>query len=261
LSSLLPWVRIGERIVRFVPRPTGWALGGDGTDKAYRRVAFVSTEQLTKVAPPYLSRCGTLAHTTTEIEQMTWLARAARPSVTLDRVTSTPHLFHLEELWIATGNENAGASIVVRTADQVGMNLVRTLLGYLADNGMGADRARGLGRFVIAGEEELSLDDAVKPDRTRVLLGCASPDEVLRVALSDPRARYTVTRREGRAHGARGGLGVQRKTLRMLAPGAVIPDRGAVMGRTQDVTPDGFVEHRIYRDGRTLGWVLPERST
>ena len=104
------------------------------------------------------------------------------------------------------------------------------------------------------------MDEADEPDRLRLLLGYASPDAALEHDLQDPRTRYAVVRRDGLAHGRFGGLGVRRRSLRLLAPGSVIPDSGAVVGRTRDITPEGFDAHRIFRDGRTLAWPLPRRD-
>ena len=136
------------------------------------------------------------------------------------------------------------------------MRRVCGLLRHLEDSGIGADRARGMGRFSILPPRDgatLELDE--RPQR-RLLLGYASPDELLAQALRDDEARYMLVHRGGRAHGAQGGLGVTRKSLRLVAPGAVVPNAGAVVGRTRDVTPGGFDDHPIFRDGRTLAWPL-----
>jgi CRISPR type III-A-associated RAMP protein Csm4 len=260
VSSLLPWAELGGAPVRFFPRPADHAFPRDGTAKTYRRVAYLSADLLAQPSlAPHLSECHTLAAGSKEIGALTWQRRAVRPSVTLDRVTSASDLFHLEEVAVATvprgehATAKAGAWLAVRTEDEAGMKLVRTLLRHLADSGIGADRARGMGCFSILRDEPLQLAELAQ---RRVLLGYASPDDALAKALRDDEARYTVVRRGGRAHGAQGGLGLQRRSLRLVAPGALLPDAGAVVGRTRDVTPPGFVDHRIFRDGRTLAWPL-----
>jgi len=263
VSSLLPWVGLGGRPVRFVPRPADRRFGEPGKERAWEGVAYISPDLLgDHLATPPRSRCGTLAATPREagdeLGQVAWRRAAPRARATVDRVTGAAAPFHLEELAMGMGGQ-AGAWLAVRTETEDRMQFVRVLLGHLADSGLGADRARGLGRFEIVHEGALSVDEDEDPARLRVLLGYASPDGWTEAALADPRARYLVARRDGRAHGARGGLGVQRRSLRLIAPGAVLPDRGAVVGQTRDVTPDGFEEHRIYRDGRTLAWPLPRR--
>jgi CRISPR-associated protein Csm4 len=265
VSSLLPWVGLAGRPVRFVPRPVDRRLGERGRDEAYRDVAYISLGLLKAPgAPrPVVSRCGALAATPEEagdeLAQVAWQRRAARASATIDRVTGAPQVHHVEELAMGMG-ANAGAWLAVRAEALADIDFVRVLLGHLADSGIGADRARGLGRFEIVRSAIELLDEAEDPDRLRVLLGYASPDAALEQALSDRRARYAVVRRDGIAHGLGGGLGVRRRSLRLLAPGSVIPDQGAAVGVTRDVTPEGFEAHRIWRDGRTLALPLTGRA-
>lgn len=265
ISSLLPWVEIKGVVVRFYPRPLGRSVGNTGGDKAFRRVAYVSEVLLTSPNGPVtmLSKCGSLAHTTDAIRDVVWQRRAVRASVTLDRVTSEPHLFHLEEVALATvppgAHAGKGAWVAVRAENDADMKLVHTLLDYLASSGLGADRARGLGRFSVVRQTKMALDEG---KRERMLIGYASPDAELTHKLGASEARYSIVRRGGAAHGAHGGLGLPRKVIRLLGPGSVIPDVGPVVGCTRDVTPEAFSEHPIYRDGRTIAWVLPqERRT
>lgn len=272
VSSLLPWVGLGGRPVRFVPRPIdprfGEAGGGKGGAGARAReladVTHVSLDLLADPLPnPTRSRCGTLAATPREagdeLGLVTWRRAVTRGRATIDRATGAAEPFHLAELALGAGGQ-AGAWVAVRADSDERMQFVRVLLHYLADCGIGADRSRGLGRFEIVHEGAFSVDEDEERGRLRVLLGYASPDGWLEEALLDPRARYQVVRRGGRAHGALGGLGVERRPLRLVAPGAVVPDRGPLVGRTRDVTPEGFTEHRIYRDGRTLAWPLSRRA-
>jgi CRISPR-associated protein Csm4 len=264
VSSLLPWVGLAGRPIRFVPRPADRHLGERGRDRPFRDVAYVSLGLLrAPFARPVVSRCGSLAATPEEagdeLAQVSWRRSAARASATIDRATGAASPFHLEELAMGMG-ANAGAWLAVRADSAADIDFVRVLLGHLADSGIGADRARGLGRFEIVRSALELLDEAEDPDRVRLLLGYASPDAGLEEALQDRRARYTVVRRDGVAHGAFGALGVRRRSLRLLGPGSVIPDRGAAVGATRDVTPDGFEAHRIWRDGRTLALPLPGRA-
>jgi CRISPR-associated protein Csm4 len=254
VSSLLPWVGLGGRPVRFVPRPADQRL----------RAAYVSMDLLGEpVLSPARSRCGTLAAMPREagddLGRVIWRRAKACPRAAIDRVTGAAEPFLIEELAMGMGAD-AGAWIAVRTDSEAQMQFVRVLLGYLESSGLGADRARGLGRFEIVHEGALSMDDDEDPGRFRLLLGYASPDAWLEEALADRRARYLIVRRDGRVHGALGGLGVPRRSLRLIAPGAVVPDRGPVVGRTREVTPAGFEQHRIYRDGRTLALPLPRRD-
>jgi len=261
VSSLLPWAMLDGERVRFFPRPAGHAFAEEAGSKAYRRVAYLSGDLLSRSsAKPHVSACGFLAASSKAIGSLIWQRRVARASVTVDRVDASPALFHLEELAIAPVPRGepggAGAWFAVRTEDDAWMKRVRALLRHLEESGIGADRARGMGRFSIAGAaggEPIALDEQ---GRRRLLLGYASPDEALAGKLQEDDARYTLVRRGGRAHGAHGGLGRERKALRLVAPGAVIPEAGPVVGRTRDVTPDGFHEHPIFRDGRTLAWPL-----
>ncbi|EYF04199.1 type III-A CRISPR-associated RAMP protein Csm4 [Chondromyces apiculatus] len=273
VSSLLPWVGLGGRPVRFVPKPVdqrfgepGGGKGGGGKrdDRGWSDVAYVSTDLLDAPLPtPPRSRCGMLAATPREagdeLGQVRWRRVIERGRAMVDRASGVAVPFHLGELGLGAGAQ-AGAWVAIRTETEDRMQFTRLLLHYLADCGIGADRARGLGRFEVVHEGALSVDETEASGRQRVLLGYASPDRWLESALEDPDARYSVVRREGRAHGALGGLGVQRKGVRLVAPGAVIPDRGALVGQTRDVTPEGFTEHRIYRDGRTLAWPLGRRT-
>ena len=264
VSSLLPWVGLSGRPVRFVPRPVDRHLGERGRDEPYRDVAYVSLGLLKAPgARPVVSRCGALAATQEEagdeLARVSWQRLAARGSVTIDRVTGAGRVHHAEELAMGMG-ENAGAWLAVRADAMADIDFVRVLLGHLADSGIGADRARGLGRFEVVRSALELLDEAEEPDRLRLLLGYASPDAVLEEALQDRRARYAVARRGGLAHGLGGGLGVRRRSLRLLGPGSVIPDRGAAVGVTRDVTPEGFEAHRIWRDGRTLALPLTGRG-
>lgn len=251
VSSLLPWVGLGGRPVRFVPRPL---------ERGVSDVGYVSIDLLAEpLATPRRSRCGTLAATPREagdeLGQVRFRRVITRGRAAVDREGGAAAPYHLMELALGAGAQ-AGAWLAVRTESEERMQFVRVLLHYLADCGIGADRARGLGRFEIVHEGALSVDEDEDRGRLRVLLGYASPDGWMEEALGDSRARYNVVRREGRAHGALGGLGVQRLPLRLVAPGAVMPDQGPVVGRTRDITPEGFTEHRIYRDGRTLAWPL-----
>ena len=262
VSSLLPWAVLDGERVPFFPRPAGHRFPDEGTAKTHRSVAYLSAYFL---APPlarpstraHLSACRTLAASSESIRTLRWQRRAVRPSVTLDRVTSASDLFHLEELAIATVPRGeparAGAWFAVRTGDERGMGRVHALLRHLEDSGIGADRARGMGRFSVVRDEPLQLDEMAQ---RRLLLGYASPDDALAMALREDEARYTIVRRGGRTHVAQVGHSVTRKSLRLVAPGAVIPEAGAVVGRTRDVTPAGFDDHPIFRDGRTLAWPL-----
>ncbi|AKT42846.1 type III-A CRISPR-associated RAMP protein Csm4 [Chondromyces crocatus] len=273
VSSLLPWVGLGGRPVRFVPRPVDRRFGdprgtkpsgGRRDERSWADVGYVSVDLLNDpLATPPRSRCGTLAATPREagdeLQQVQWRRVIERGRSTVDRVSGVAAPFHLGELGLGAGAQ-AGAWVAVRTEREDRMQFVRVLLHYLADCGIGADRARGLGRFEVVHEGALTVEEGEEAGRLRVLLGYASPDRWLESALEEPEARYSVVRRDGRAHGALGGLGVQRKSLRLLAPGAVLPDRGVLVGQTRDVTPEGFTEHRIYRDGRTLAWPLARRA-
>ncbi|MCC6557692.1 MAG: hypothetical protein IT372_32465 [Polyangiaceae bacterium] len=282
VSSLLPWVGLAGRPIRFVPRPVDRRLGERGRDASLRDVEYVSLGLLKAPgARPVVSRCGALAATPEEagdeLARVAWQRRAVRGSITVDRVSGAACAFHREELAMGMG-ENAGAWVAVRAEAMADIDFVRVLLGHLADGGVGADRARGLGRFEIVRSAMELLDEAEEPDRLRVLLGYASPDAALEEALLDRRARYTIVRRDGAAHGFGGGLGARRRSLRLLGPGSVIPDRGAAVGTTRDVTPAGFGAqgaggdaeprasgsfgaHRIWRDGRTLAMPLPGRAS
>ncbi|MBK8257164.1 MAG: hypothetical protein IPK82_31390 [Polyangiaceae bacterium] len=280
VSSLLPWVQLDKSaVMRFVPRPLGTQIGSDGDRKAFQRVEYMAIDCLSSLKPGanapklYASKCRLVASKDPKIEKVTWAKRTARPSVTIDRVTSSTNLFHLEELWLGdqVGFDGkavgAGAWILALTDTENEMGLLHALLQHLGERGLGADRTRGMGQFKVIQEgrfdklhsgKDLSLNVFKKKNRMRCLLGAASPDEALANALENKDSRYSLVRRGGVSLGGQKNTMRSRKELRLVSQGARIPDIGHVVGTLRDITPDGFDEHRIWRDGRTLAFLLPE---
>jgi CRISPR-associated protein Csm4 len=270
LTSTFPLA--GE--VRFFPPPlcarrTPEKYGGDS--KVIKRVAYVS-EQLYRrlLEGETLAELGRVSQLQ---DQELWIsaeefqrlpkplckegaklwAKEQRPRVKLDRATSASELFFTGQVAFA---EQCGLWFGLRwlAADQALRRKVANLLADLADAGLGAERASGLGQAQIAVFGDLDLPD---PTQAWTTLSRYLPREDEMAPLAHPDTAYII-KTVGGWLDSPVRPGQRRKTVNLLAEGSVFGSLPRpVPGQVADVRPryktdPDPLKHPVYRSGLAL---------
>ncbi len=269
VSSALPWVASAEGgKLLFYPLPPGGIEGHaqlpEGADaklaKRVRRVRYATRGVLSRLSAGVRLhdlawlQGGALAATKREVgalaqdDDPALVRRAQRTRLAVDRATGGPieGLLYDVEAWYPL-REDAGIAVLVELAGG-GDGPLRAAAEWLAVDGIGRDRTVGYGALQV---------EAVEPWNPpplglgkRLLLSVCHPtaDDLAAGALD---GRYEVLLRSGWVTSPTGN-GLRRRSVRMLAEGAVVPDTvGKRPGDVVDVTPAG-APHPVFRDGRGL---------
>jgi CRISPR/Cas system CSM-associated protein Csm4 (group 5 of RAMP superfamily) len=251
LSSTFPWV--GETFL--LPRPRMVPPGGPARRARWLSAAVLAG--LLRGEPPD----DTEGPLDLGAEATAWLLPAERqtlngrlcwavctvPRVTVDRQTSASAVYRAGR---TVFGPDAGLYFLVDWRDRAWKSALTEALAYLAEAGLGGERSAGHGQFRMRAPEEVEIPDAPEsPFRFTLALYYPSEAEIRAGAL-DPPAAYDLETRRGWMTDLAGG-GRWRKTVRMLAEGALVKNVGPIAGELADVTPDGYAEHRVIRCGLT----------
>lgn len=123
-------------------------------------------------------------------------------------------------------------------------------LAILGEEGLGGERSSGAGRFTILSWESL-------PPEWEAIINFQSGDHYSLVSLFwddsvsldwlGESSRYTLQERGGWIASPYSGRQLRRQMIRMFEEGSVFPEQPC--GQLADVTPEGFNQHAIYRNG------------
>ncbi|MFU8861979.1 MAG: type III-A CRISPR-associated RAMP protein Csm4 [Cyclonatronaceae bacterium] len=179
--------------------------------------------------------------------------------VVLDRVTQSSTPYHFVNTHFP---EDTGLHFLADVQKEH-FGRFMTLLRLLGDEGIGADRTVGLGHFRVTGHEEWQPPNQGGA-KGWLNLGLFNPAGSDMNMIDWPNSRYELISRGGWVSG----LALRRRSVRMIAEGAVLKSETAPEGRLVNVLdsnqPDMLERHRdylintagldhpVYRDGRTI---------
>ncbi len=189
-----------------------------------------------------------------------------RPKIAVDRVNAATNLYHtgfVQFNWDQPNNEIrslAGLYFLLEFPEEdksLETNLHAALL-LLGEEGVGGRRSSGAGRFEIEWESSLPKDwqNILNPPKD-ITHYCAISlfwDDDLSI-LSDlitDQCSYEIQERRGWIAGSPSGHNLRRKSVQMFLEGSVFPFPHQPLGKLADVTPGGFKDHKIYRNGIAL---------
>lgn len=187
-----------------------------------------------------------------------------RPKIAVDRVTAATNLYHtgfVQFNWDQQNNEIcslAGLYFLLEfpKEDKSLETNLHAALSLLGEEGLGGRRSSGAGRFEIEWESSLPKDwqKILKPakDMTHhcaISLFWDDDSSVLKDLITD-KCSYEIQERRGWIAGSPSGRNLRRKSVQMFLEGSVFPH--PPLGKLADVTPGGFKEHTIYRNGIAL---------
>lgn len=183
------------------------------------------------------------------------------PHVSIDRSTHASNLYHtsfVHYLWDAHGENPkslSGLYFLLHLNDEKLEQEIRAAFEFLGEEGLGGERSSGAGRFGVEWkpltkewQELVKFEKATK----HCLLSLYSP-ELMPLKIED--AQYELIERGGWIGSPFSGRQLRRMSLRMFTEGSVFCQK--LKGQLADVTPAGFREHKIYRNGLAL--TLPIR--
>lgn len=253
VSSTFPWAGA----LSFLPRPRIVSAGG-----VARRARWVTAAILGRLLQGgdlsgedderhFLPESGAWMSTAERgaaVPPLPWWTVDQVPRVSLDRATQASAVYRCGR---AIYRAEAGLYFLVDWRERAWEPAFDAALAYLADGGIGGERSAGHGQFRLRTHDRFEIPDV--PDApTRFTLGLYHPTrtEVAAGALADP-ACFDLEARGGWMAGS-GRNGVWRRSVRMLAEGALVRTGGGTPGDLVDVTPEGYLAHRVYRYGVAL---------
>lgn len=189
-----------------------------------------------------------------------------RPKIAVDRVNAATNLYHtgfVQFNWKQQNNEIhslAGLYFLLEFPEEdkaLETNLHAALL-LLGEEGVGGRRSSGAGRFEIKWESSLPKDwqKILNPPKgmthhCAISLFWEDNQSVLEKLITED-CSYEIQERRGWIAGSPSGRNLRRKSVQMFLEGSVFPLPRPPLGKLADVTPGGFEEHRIYRNGIAL---------
>lgn len=267
-SGGFPFVRAGEQIIRFYPAPRTrryapidkkvreatwfseslfllWLNGGQWHDfedvvEIEGHSAIVSFEEANQIkSQPTL-------YDAVEDRYHLW-DRGEVTRVAVDRVSGAANVFQVGRLRFGLGG---GLWCGFAGAEESGFGTARlhNLLAHLGEIGLGGERSAGHGQFTVTAPTSMAVPEPMS-GHPLITLSNFHPRSDERDMLGG-RAAYDLVRRQGWLSSPDGG-GQRHKTVRMITAGSVLALGTHVtpFGDIVDVTPDGFVAHRVYRSG------------
>jgi CRISPR-associated protein Csm4 len=258
--------------VYFLPRPAIHVKSDEDDPKGAKHIEYLSwrrMEELLATADPPQARTEHLRqgrtvwiHPQDQMENSLlnagedplWISgeETMIPRVTVDRVTSASALYFQGQVRFVDG---CGFYCLARFCGNEAnefQKAVEQALMMLGEEGLGARRSAGLGRFELQGPEVVALRCPSEFD-AHLLLSLYHPTkrEVTEGVLED--ARYHLILRKGWISSP-DDASQRRMGIRMIREGALLPI--AVTGDLTDVRPSGF-PHAVYRSG--LAFTVPCR--
>ena len=172
----------------------------------------------------------------------------------VDRLTSMADLFDRTDLYVNTAvGVRLGIRIRIPEADR---DDLEKCLVELGNRGIGGERSSGKGSFEVIDISDTPASSQSSSGRFIISLSLYHPswDDVSAGILE--KASYDMVVRGGWIDRQ----GVQKKRLRMLREGSILPvTNGRPMGDIVDVRPQGY-SHAVYRYGRAYPFSVEDLS-
>ncbi|HEK86296.1 MAG TPA: type III-A CRISPR-associated RAMP protein Csm4 [Candidatus Aminicenantes bacterium] len=176
------------------------------------------------------------------------------PRVSLNRLNNHPgeNFFYFGQVKFvrkSKDHEEAGLFVLVKAIEKEWEKKVKALFRLLCDEGIGGDRTSGKGLFHQP--EFFELDFPEIPEANACYAASSYfPSEEELVELE--KAYYEVEERKGYIFSP-ANRSFRRRSLRLFVEGSVFPGLSR-KGTLQDVTPEIFTGHRVYRYGLLLSF-------
>ncbi len=171
------------------------------------------------------------------------------PHIVMDRISNQTQIFYKSEVYF---NKNAGLYFIAEIQNDL-LQKFETVLRFLGDEGLGADRTTGKGLFEVEKIPELTLADNVESDYY-YLLSLYSPTREEFEQIDPRRSFYDFIVRGGWVSNNT----LNRKNLRMFVEGSVIYTKNKQKPTgcihkvlEKDKYPDDL-QYDIYRSGQAL---------
>lgn len=256
LSSALPVVKSGDAWLPTLSLPVGLADAAAGADrKRWKGARFAPAALLRDLlagrAPDADVVDGVLLPTAVATAHGDGLwHRDSRVRLAVNRLGDGPIPGLLYEFGGVRFADGVRLGVAVRFADEAIRPAFEAALALLGEEGLGADRSSGYGRFAVEAAEAFapSLGTGM-----RLCLSLCRPtrDEIARGLLAEPARWDTVVR--GGWVTSPGAASLRKRDLRMLTEGAMVQDLGAdVVGDAPPVLearPELGLGHDVYRSG------------
>jgi CRISPR-associated protein Csm4 len=230
--------------------------------KAFKKAKFISTEHLKKILSGenienqffhkdyILNGCWRVNKSVKTEEDTDKIYEGKEiPHIVMDRLTNQTQIFYKTEIYF---NKEAGLFFLAEVKNEL-VHEFETVLRFLGDEGIGADRSIGKGFFEIEEIKDFSLKiDAVSEYYYLLSLYSPTKDEFERI---EPRKSYYDFVIRG---GWISNNSLNRKSLRMFVEGSVLKftDNQKPVGCLQKVLEKKDYEkdliYDIYRSGQAL---------
>lgn len=264
VSSALPAVRAPRGPVILLPMPAGVVperlLGEEGERaRALRKARFVAPgvlrallrgEDVAWTSVP--GGCVVEQEIAGDFPDGLW-ARESRLRLTVDRLGDGPIEGLLYDFGAVRFREGARLALVAAFADPAVRPTFEAALRLLGDEGVGADRSAGYGRFEV---EETVPFEIELGEGFALSLSLLSPTrEEIESGLLEAPASYALAIRGGWVT-SRGAMALRRRAVRMLTEGSVVrAASGRLLGRWPAVLephPELGLAHPVYRPGAAV---------
>jgi CRISPR-associated protein Csm4 len=259
VSSALPMFPRANAWQVLLPMPIGLAEAMPGLQpsqrKPLRQARFADTAILRDLVrlslpqnPLIVSGCWFAKEPGFDIPESLW-TETSRPRLAVNRLGDGPLEGLLYEFGAVHFDECLRLGIAVAFRDKDAQQNFETALRLLGDEGLGADRSSGYGRFEVEDRQAFSPDLGQGMRMTLSLLHPTRSE--IADGLLDPPARYDTTIRGGWVTSA-GAETLRRKAVRMITEGSVVRTRESTCGdcvRVLDRESAPGLHHDVYRSG------------
>lgn len=272
VSSLFPAVNFKDTVKRLYPKPSGLSINPDKHHhKVFKKIRWFdeelielwqSGESLDEFWPAdsndrRLRRGGSVLvkNPNTDIGNGPLLKTDARTRVVLDRVNSASTPFHFVRVFHA---EDVRLWFYVDLVDEHDMKFT-ALLRLLGDEGLGADRTIGMGRFSVDKEETaVQLQGSGKMYN----LGIYNPKEIETDMIEWEDSTYNLEKRGGWISGK----SLRRRPVPCIGESAVLKVDSELEGNVpcvvdkddENIPESNKPNYSVYRDCR--GYFMPTQS-
>ncbi len=256
VSSALPVVKNGDTWLPTLPLPTGLAEAAAGADrKRWKGARFAPAALLRDLiasrAPDADVVDGVLLPTALAAVHGEGLwHRESRVRLAVNRLGGGPIPGLLYEFGGVRFADGVRLGIAADFAEESTRRAFEAALALLGEEGLGADRSSGYGRFAVEAVDSFA---PALGSGMRLCLSLCRPthDEIARGLLAEPARWDTVVR--GGWITSPGANSLRKRDVRMLAEGALVADLGAdrvgAAPRVLEACPELGLGHDVYRSG------------